>query len=310
MKKLIAIALSAGIIASIPLLALAAGKGATPNGKPFIEIAGQIVEVEGQIASIQDQVDSLVARVDTIEERVGANENAVINLTTTNEELQALMDSYGLDVTVLKEKVQTLEEENIALKELVDYGDASQQTQIDANEAMITTLNLSIADLGDLQSQIGNNLVLIHAMQDEIIAINTLLDLKQDVVDGVCPEGSFIREIHVNGSVSCELDNATSANPSNISEVRTFNFAPSEIVVYNGVNYNGPAHAEATCPVGYSLTGGGFFNGPSTLNQSYPRYMSGTVNLNSVQGRTWASRNSSTEYSTYTYVFAICIGFL
>jgi hypothetical protein len=40
-------------------------KGANPNGKPLVEIQGQIIEVEGEVATLQDQVNSLVGRVDT-----------------------------------------------------------------------------------------------------------------------------------------------------------------------------------------------------------------------------------------------------
>ena len=55
--------------------AISAGKGTNPNGKPFVEIAGQIIEVEGEVSNLKDQMDSLVARVDTIEERVFTRAN-------------------------------------------------------------------------------------------------------------------------------------------------------------------------------------------------------------------------------------------
>jgi len=129
-NKLVTTTISTAMAVMIATPAFSAGKGATPNGKPFIEIAGQILEVEGEIANLQDQIDSLVERVDTVEERAVANETAITGLEAKNVELQELINAYGTDITALQSEVQALEDANVELQAAVDSGDASLQSQI------------------------------------------------------------------------------------------------------------------------------------------------------------------------------------
>ena len=39
--------------------AFSGGKGATPNGKPFVELQGQIIEVKGEASTPGDQIYSI-----------------------------------------------------------------------------------------------------------------------------------------------------------------------------------------------------------------------------------------------------------
>lgn len=78
---------------------------ATPNGKPFVELDGQLHEVQGAVQSLQQQLDALVARVDTIEEQVGANQDAIAALTATNADLQAQIDAGADDVADLQARM-------------------------------------------------------------------------------------------------------------------------------------------------------------------------------------------------------------
>ena len=83
----------------IPALVFAGSttnKGANPNGKPFIELGGQIIEVEGEVSSLQDQVDSLVGEVDSLEGRVTANEAAISSLQATSAGLQVQIDAIQI----------------------------------------------------------------------------------------------------------------------------------------------------------------------------------------------------------------------
>ena len=76
----------------ILLLAMAVGlfatnvfAGGSPKGKPFIEIAGQMVEVQGSVFDLEQAVADLTTRVDTTEELIDNNNAAIANLHAAND---------------------------------------------------------------------------------------------------------------------------------------------------------------------------------------------------------------------------------
>ena len=266
-------------------------KGSNPNGKPFVEIQGQIIEVEGEIATLGDQVDSLVGRVDTIEDRVTANEAAIASLEATNVSLQEQIDANAVDIASLQSQVASLETANADLQLQIDnLGDADDalQDQIDANAAMITILNQSITDLGvSLQAQINNNNDLIQYMQTEVNDINASLALKQNIISGSCPAGESIRLVQADGSVVCDVDDVGGA--TGITSTRVYN--------YTYVSRNSYGYAYAYCPSGYTLTGGGASHSSGYYGQesSYPN------------GNSWVTYIRYPNYSTNLYSYAQCI---
>jgi len=275
---MLAMCLFSAILMCLGGSAFAAGKGSNPNGKPFIELQGAIVEVEGEISSLSDQVDSLVDRVDTIEGRIGVNEDAIALLQQQNADLETLIVTYGTDLLALQTEVQDLEAQNAALQAQVAAGDSALQAQIDENEALITSLQQTINEITSLQDEIDNNTQLILAMQDEVAAINALLVLKQNVVDGICPAGQSIREIQSDGSVVCEIDDVASGGATGFSLRRVTAktpIAPGEDI-----------SLDAACPAGYALTGGGFSSYPSGIAyQSGPTILMGDVTADNPYNR-------------------------
>jgi hypothetical protein len=187
--------------------ALAQGKGNTAQGKPFVELEGMIVEVEGEVASLQDQVDSLVGRVDSVEEEQIALQTAITDLQTQNASFEAQIAANAADIASIEGQIGALVDENAALQAQIDQnsGDvAAAQDQIDANEALITSLALTLDTLqGNLQQQIDNNLALIGVMENRIAANAADLERKQNVINGSCPDGSAIVEVLPDGGVVC-----------------------------------------------------------------------------------------------------------
>lgn len=195
-KSAIAIALSATIGITTVGAAFAASttnKGANPNGKPFVELQGQIIEVEGEVSTLQDQVDSLVDNVDDLQLRITANDDAIAALETTNADLQVQITANADDIASLEAQVTALENENADLQVQINaLGDAdgSLQDQIDTNAGLITTLNQSISDISlSLQDQINNNNDLIVIIQDQINNLNIVASHQTEIQNGVCPDG-------------------------------------------------------------------------------------------------------------------------
>jgi hypothetical protein len=66
-------------------------------------------------------------------------------------------------------------------------------------------LQATVKGLSTLQGQIDNNNILINGLQDKIDGINIALALKQNVIDGTCPEGQYLSGI-VDDNLQCDTD--------------------------------------------------------------------------------------------------------
>ena len=140
LKSTLLVAISAAL-SSTAFAASSTNKGSNPNGKPFVEIQGQIVEVEGEIATLQDQVDSLVGRVATVEDRAIANAAAIITLEATSADLQLQIDANADDIMTLQGQVSTLEAANTDLQIQINAlgdadGDRAPEADIDGGVSM------------------------------------------------------------------------------------------------------------------------------------------------------------------------------
>ena len=226
------------------------GKGSNPNGKPFIELAGQIVEVEGEISSLQDQVDSLVGRVDSLESRVTANEDTIASLQNQNITLQATIDAYGTTTDSLQSQLTALEIENVSLLAQIEAGDTNLQNQVDENNNLITSLQMSLSDISGLQSQIDNNANLISMMTNEIQQIQQGLALKQTIISGNCPDGFAVQAVNDDGSVVCTSTGGTGSatNLTSVFVVGQYDVAP-----------NATHTTQDFCPTDYFASGAGLW---------------------------------------------------
>ena len=257
--KIFTASLSLAISAVLFSTTLAAGSGNSPKGKPFIAINDQIVEVEGAISSLQDQIEILVGHVDTIEQRVTANEAAIASLQNQNAILNALTQQNLSDIASIEGEILLLQQTNADLQTMIATNSddiTTLQGEVAANDAMIATLQSSILLVSNdlisletsLQSQIEHNETLIVAIQDELDIINSELALKQNIINGTCPDGSAMQQILLDGSVICEGTGGTSGQLQTTTS-------------YQHSYYTSPGQTTsvlATCPTGYVATSAGF----------------------------------------------------
>jgi peptidoglycan hydrolase CwlO-like protein len=276
--------------AIVALVVTPAFSGTNPKGKPFVELQGQIVEVQGEFSTLQDQIDSLVGRVNSVEEKIDANEAAILSLQSQNDDLQLQINNNAADVESCQAQIELLQAENANLQAQIDTntGDVAEcQTLIDDNNALITSLQQAVQELGDLQSQIENNSALIGMLEQELIDIENDLAMKQTIISGNCPPGESIRQVNSDGSVVCEFDDI---GVSGLDRVTVY--------YYRQLNPWYSGNATAVCPSGFLVSGGGFR--VSTDIELYNSYPSGNDRW-SIYGR-----NMSWYYQNM-FVYANCI---
>ena len=306
MKNLLVNVLIVILSSTIGITAVhAAGKGGKRHGKRFVAIKNTLVEVQGAITSLQDQVDLLVARVDTVEQRVDANEDAITTLQSQNAALEALVQQNLTDSASIQAEIDALSRANTELQAQIDAFSvdiASLQQQLAENEALIATLQLAIAksqtDLisleSSLQAQIEKNLNLITVLQDEIDIINANLALKQNLVNGTCPNGEAMVEILPDGSIVC--DAVGGATTGQLHSVQTFRDL--------SVPSNAVRTLNAYCPSGYIATSAGILNG---LNFEIIAMSTGVDATNLGQHYAFVTAKNTFYSSNNLQVSATCI---
>jgi peptidoglycan hydrolase CwlO-like protein len=312
MKKVFLVLLCAVLSTSVGVSSVYAGGQNKSKKKLFAKINDQIVEVKGAITSLQDQLDSLVARVDSVEERVVANEQAVVSLNEQNEALQTLVNSNLTSITDIEAEVALLQNDNANLINQIaalaegDPAVAALQADVAANASLIANLEGSQLMVQDgiitletsLQDQIDNNLELINTLQDEITTLNENIALKQNLINGVCPDEMAVQQINADGSLVCgEAGGGMSGQLESV-------YVYSIVSVENGTTPTAPGGkmtVRTDCPAGYTIASSGF-NAASgwDLNAFY------TVS-NPTQQYSIAQGFNNNSYSTKLVGVATCM---
>ena len=252
------------------MVATTAYAGSNPKGKPFVAINDQIVEVQGAVSDFQDQIDSLVARVDTVEQRVTADEQAIVTLNGQNAALQALINSNLTSIDDINAEILLLQNDSDNLNVQLSALSTTDTTQIDAlqaqiaaNASLVGTLQSSLLMVQqgainletNLQGQIDNNFSLISAIQGEVATLNANIALKQDLINGTCPDGMAVQQINADGSLVCgEAGGGMSGQLESV-------YVYSLISVENGSSPTPPGGkmtVRTDCPAGYTIASAGF----------------------------------------------------
>jgi hypothetical protein len=243
------------------------------KGKPFVALQDQIVEVEGAISSLSDQVEILIGDVDSIEARMSASENAIQDLQNQIHSLNALITG----------NYTTIDDVNAAI-------DALSADMTAENEALKLTLQAAIADVeagtidltDDLQLQIDNNKALIAILSAEIASQAEWEEFNNNLTNGVCPDGSFVTSIEIDGSLVCGDVGENGGAAGTLSSFTSI--GPSVSVGPAG----GYGIGYATCPEGSIVTSGQWLSGGSrAVNLVFSQtYVQGSADI-------WTPNNSA-----------------
>ncbi|WOH38066.1 hypothetical protein RI844_02175 [Thalassotalea fonticola] len=269
------------LAALLSTTALAGNNGSGPNGKPFIELAGQIVEVQSDISTLEDEHDALVAQVNKLEldlqGQIEAISAEITTLKATDASLQASLQSkisaLAEQGTAIDALISALTEVNSDLITLANTAE-DNATAIESLETDKSAILDDIATLdggiSTAMAEIVDNATLIGMLEDDIAQ---LTENKQNDVQGSCPEGTSVVNVSDDGSLVCGDINSggTIKTLTVISAERDYNNSVEKIKTCvvpspsggcleftTETNYNlaaGPVFAE--CPEGYVVTGGG-----------------------------------------------------
>lgn len=215
------------------LFVLAAGVQAKdyPNGKPFLAIQEQFQSIDLELELMQNQINQLIGDLASLEERVAANENYIAELQTENQQIKDHL--------------------------------AALQAQADANGEQI---DINSSEIQNILAALSINNAKIEYLENQIVNINNTLATKQDILDGKCAEGYYLREIAPDGGIVCGKDEMGSDGISRVTVTHTgimegsWDECTSDILgicIEWTTHY--PAYSRTNyCSNDYIVTGGGF----------------------------------------------------
>jgi len=115
---------------------------ALPNGKPFIELEGQIIEVQDDVADLAAIVDVLLVDVDTLEGQVAALQGSLLDLSI---DVVANADAIALIETRLAQaEADLLTKQNI-VNGVCSEGQAMVSVNVGINDGQIICSDVSNA---------------------------------------------------------------------------------------------------------------------------------------------------------------------
>lgn len=177
----------------------------------------------------------------------GVSNNTALPNGKPFQTIQASLDSLQSQIYDLVGVTESIEDRLDALEAAV--------LALQARDAeLLVLIENNDGDIADLEAAVANNAALIAAMQTEINALTATVALKQNIIDGTCPSGEFMVAVNEDGSVVCRTDEIGTIGT--ISSYTAYNYM--DLSMANPVGDSDYGSTYATCPSGYTLTGGGF----------------------------------------------------
>jgi chaperonin cofactor prefoldin len=111
--------------------------------------------------------------------------NPFVVIKAQTDELFASVDTIEGRVTVAEQNIAELEQKAEDL-----------QQQILSNSGNIESL----------ETELANTNSMIYILQEDLKQLKKVVDLKQDIIEGKCPNGEYVSQIKTDGSLVCSPD--------------------------------------------------------------------------------------------------------
>ena len=276
-KMMIRYLLAAIFVASIGT-ALAAS-GGSPNGKPFVEINGQLQEIRAVQLSTEARLDALFERIGSLEAAVDSIDQSILLLAQQNSEISNLLSYLESEVMSVEDVAAKIVENIETLTQSIN----SQQGDISALESQLGDYEnlLSIMQLDtdgvieQLSLRIENNEDMLRILEMELTNVVDAVKLKQDIISGICPEGEAVYAVGADGSLSCIKTGSS-------------DFAYVTVLKMSGTSYSFNRYINVDCPENTTIISGGF-----KVNYIYSRSAEEfTISASQMDGNGWKVRLS------------------
>ena len=258
---------------------------ATPNGKPFVEIQGQIVEVQSDVSALEARYDLLTEKVDglalDVQGRIDVLSGEIATLQQQDAALASELEQVVYDLeaqgTNIQQLLQSLSEVNLSIVELSN-GAEDQSDAIAALRDQQAQILESIASLDagvvSAFSAISDNQQLIDMLAQDVQDLEA--SKQNEILDG-CPDGMVLQSVLDSGAVVCtSVQNGGTIESSTVSmKVRLINksktvtkcaeyFLGVCIATYQETTtHRDKRRVDVQCPAGWTVTGGGYLVEPS-----------------------------------------------
>ena len=271
--------------------------------------AGDIVSIQADLSAMMSQysldnasimaaigdINTELANLNTQRETLANDLNAqLLILSNSVTDNTAAISANMLEIIAINAQLTGINSSILSLNNTVTTLEAKQQENFDA----ISILNLRADEF-----------------QQEVEQIAELQAFKQNLVNGICPDGSAVKSVQEDGSFVCE----DVAGSSGIRKFNVYRSAYLAAAYYTSTwvscgFFSSCKHwywvypsvtVTATCPTGSFLTGG-YGSIPSGTDSHQNR---ATESVNH-PANSWiaAARNRET-YGKYVYSTAICVSF-
>lgn len=212
-----------------------------------------------QISSLESDISDLQDQIATVGDANGSLQAQINAKTAEIASLQGQIDNNTAAIAANETNIATLEADQSVLSgnlAALEAQDSDLQDQLDANAAAIAENEALLESTrSDLQGQIDQNAALIAALQTDITLIQAELDLKQNLINGICPNGTAVTRVMEDGTLVCGTVGG-SGGAAGVGQLETYLGVKAM-----AVNALQSAFITATCDyeAGYRATGGGFY---------------------------------------------------
>jgi prefoldin subunit 5 len=240
-------------------------QGATPNGKPFVQIQSQFTQVQQDIQALQAQIDSVETTLQT----------QINDIFGSMNQLQGRIDTLADGMAALEQRVT----DNHAAISALGLAMTALQAKLDDAVAQIAAAN---GNLQALANQVSSLQALVNMHQSQILALQSenasIGKFLTNLTSGTCQSGQAVNAIGATGIIAC-----TQAGMSSAGTLLSYT---THVIGY--MTPNSPTSMNVVCQPGYILTGGGYLR--PHFNEAVPYVSSLTVspvNQWFYNGSTW-----------------------